>query len=247
MLLSALWTREVIVETIFPALTWHQFLWPCTGSSFPALGTHPLFPVLDFYLLLKEYLTNLSNIIVRRPVASKAERFLSFYQLQNGTVEIHDPELEEQLSLSTADLRFADYLIHHVNEYTEKGEQEAGWFSAVKKKIFGHRTLFASTLNPGLSLLSSLVIPYWGVCLCLGYFLRKDQVTVFVSWWIIIYDMKNNIKLVASNNFAILRRSRRSVIIHKVILGFSDLVIFRSCLRSVCCSAAFLLYDKYMQ
>jgi len=47
--------------------------------------------------------------------------------LQNGTVEIHDPELEEQLSLSTADLRFADYLIHHVNEYTEKGEQEAGW------------------------------------------------------------------------------------------------------------------------
>ncbi|KAK2564980.1 Late secretory pathway protein AVL9-like protein [Acropora cervicornis] len=50
-----------------------------------------------------------------------------FTKLQNGTVEIHDPELEEQLSLSTADLRFADYLIHHVNEYTEKGEQEAGW------------------------------------------------------------------------------------------------------------------------
>lgn len=95
-----------------------------------------------------------------RPVASKAERFLSFYQLQNGTVEIHDPELEEQLTLSTADLRFADYLIHHVNEYTEKGEQEAGWFSAVKKKIFGHRTLFASTSNPGLSLFSSLVIAY---------------------------------------------------------------------------------------
>ena len=43
-----------------------------------------------------------------------------------------------------------------------------------------------------------------------------------------MYDMKNNIKLVASNNFAILRRSRRSVIIHKVVWGFSYLVIFRS-------------------
>ncbi|XP_068741613.1 late secretory pathway protein AVL9 homolog [Montipora capricornis] len=47
--------------------------------------------------------------------------------LQNGAVEIHDPQLDEQLSLSTADLRFADYLIHHVNDYVEKGEQEAGW------------------------------------------------------------------------------------------------------------------------
>ena len=44
----------------------------------------------------------------------------------NDTVEIHDPELNDQLSLSTADLRFADYLIHHVNDYVEKGEQEAG-------------------------------------------------------------------------------------------------------------------------
>lgn len=80
-------------------------------------------------------------------------------------MEIHDPELEVQLSLSTADLRFADYLIHHVNEYTEKGEQEAGWFSAVKKKIFGHRTLFASTSNPGLSLFSPLS-SHIRVCVC---------------------------------------------------------------------------------
>lgn len=78
-----------------------------------------------------------------------------------------------------------------------------------------------------------------------GLFLTQGS--GFVSWWIIMYDMKNNIKLVASNNFAILRRSRRSVIIHKVVWGFSYLVIFRSCFRSVCCSAAFLLYDQYLQ
>lgn len=39
---------------------------------------------------------------------------------------MNDPQLNEQLSLSTADLRFADYIIQHVNDYVEKGEQEAG-------------------------------------------------------------------------------------------------------------------------
>ena len=100
-----------------------------------------------------------------RPVASKAERFLSFYQLQNGTVEIHDPELEEQLSLSTADLRFADYLIHHVNEYTEKGEQEAGWFIAVKKKIFGNQICLHQPRTQG-SLFFPPLSSHVRVCVC---------------------------------------------------------------------------------
>lgn len=47
-------------------------------------------------------------------------------QLESGSIEIHNPEVNEQVSLSTADLRFADYLIHHVDDYAEKGEQEAG-------------------------------------------------------------------------------------------------------------------------
>ncbi|CAH3175906.1 unnamed protein product, partial [Porites evermanni] len=34
-------------------------------------------------------------------------------------VEINDPELNEQLSLSTADLRFADYVIQHPLELLE--------------------------------------------------------------------------------------------------------------------------------
>lgn len=50
------------------------------------------------------------------------------WQLESGSMEIHNPELNEQLSLSTADLRFADYVINHVKEYIEKGEQEAGQF-----------------------------------------------------------------------------------------------------------------------
>lgn len=50
-------------------------------------------------------------------------------------MEIYDPELNEQLSLSTADLRFADYLIHHVNDYVEKGEQDAGQLHSVQQMI----------------------------------------------------------------------------------------------------------------
>ena len=51
-----------------------------------------------------------------------------FRQLESGSIEIHSPELNEELSLSSADLRFADYLINHVKEYVDKGEQEAGKF-----------------------------------------------------------------------------------------------------------------------
>ena len=64
-----------------------------------------------------------------------AYRVCSFWQLESGTVEIYDPELNEQLSLSTADLRFADYLIHHVNDYVEKGEQDAGQLHSVQQII----------------------------------------------------------------------------------------------------------------
>ena len=36
-------SSRVIVETIFTALTWHQFLWPCTSSFFPRLEPIPFF------------------------------------------------------------------------------------------------------------------------------------------------------------------------------------------------------------
>ena len=68
-----------------------------------------------------------SNVVTLAVVRVCLNSFsLSFLQLESGSVEIHDPELDEQLSLSTADLRFADYLIHHVNDYVERGEHEAG-------------------------------------------------------------------------------------------------------------------------
>ena len=40
-------------------------------------------------------------------------------QVDEARIQIHDPELRKLLSLSTADLRFADYLVKHVTENKE--------------------------------------------------------------------------------------------------------------------------------
>jgi len=88
---------------------------------------HPYLSLQQMELLksphVRSFVVGASNYLYKR------QKGLSdvLVDLQSSTVEIHDPELNEQLSLSTADLRFADYLIHHVNDYVEKGEQAAGW------------------------------------------------------------------------------------------------------------------------
>lgn len=88
---------------------------------------HPYLSLQQMQLLksphVRSFVVGASNFLYRR------QKGLSevLVDLESGAVEIHDPELNEQLSLSMADLRFADYLIHHVNDYVERGEQEAGW------------------------------------------------------------------------------------------------------------------------
>ncbi|XP_073235603.1 late secretory pathway protein AVL9 homolog isoform X2 [Porites lutea] len=88
---------------------------------------HPYLSLQQMELLkspqVRSFLVGASNYLYRR------QKGLSevLVDLESGAVEINDPELNEQLSLSTADLRFADYVIQHVNDYVEKGEQEAGW------------------------------------------------------------------------------------------------------------------------
>lgn len=38
------------------------------------------------------------------------------FQVDDGKIEVLDPELKKQLSLTTEDLRFADHLVRHVME-----------------------------------------------------------------------------------------------------------------------------------
>lgn len=88
---------------------------------------HPYLSLQQMELLkspqVRSFLVGASNYLYRR------QKGLSdvLVDFESGAVEINDPQLNEQLSLSTADLRFADYIIQHVNDYVEKGEQEAGW------------------------------------------------------------------------------------------------------------------------
>lgn len=42
--------------------------------------------------------------------------YLNIIQVEDGKIEILDPELKKQLSLTTEDLRFADHLVRHVME-----------------------------------------------------------------------------------------------------------------------------------
>lgn len=44
------------------------------------------------------------------------KKSLFFFQVDEAAIQIQDPELRKILSLTTADLRFADYLVKHVTE-----------------------------------------------------------------------------------------------------------------------------------
>ena len=48
-------------------------------------------------------------------------------QVNTGAIDIHDPELKQQLALSSADLRFTDYLLQHLANYAAlEDEQNVG-------------------------------------------------------------------------------------------------------------------------
>ncbi|XP_032233890.1 late secretory pathway protein AVL9 homolog isoform X2 [Nematostella vectensis] len=48
-------------------------------------------------------------------------------ELQTTQISIRDENLTRALTLSTADLRFTDYLVQHVTEYNKSGGQTVGW------------------------------------------------------------------------------------------------------------------------
>lgn len=50
-----------------------------------------------------------------RPALGSTFFFLIF-EVEEASIQIQDPELRKILSLTTADLRFADYLVKHVTE-----------------------------------------------------------------------------------------------------------------------------------
>lgn len=75
-------------------------------------------------------------------------------QVEEANIHIQDPELRKVLSLTTADLRFADYLVKHVTEnrddvFLDGTGWEGGdeWIRA-QFALYLH-ALLSSALQPG--------------------------------------------------------------------------------------------------
>ncbi|XP_054707276.1 LOW QUALITY PROTEIN: late secretory pathway protein AVL9 homolog [Uloborus diversus] len=71
-------------------------------------------PFLDILsdLSIRGYIVGATNILFRQ----KKHLFDVIIEVEDGKIEIVDPELKKQLHLTTEDLRFADHLVRHVME-----------------------------------------------------------------------------------------------------------------------------------
>ncbi|KFM58158.1 Late secretory pathway protein AVL9-like protein, partial [Stegodyphus mimosarum] len=71
-------------------------------------------PFLDILsdLCVRGFLVGATNILFKQ----KKQLFDVIVEVEDGKIEILDPELKKQLNLTTEDLRFADHLVRHVME-----------------------------------------------------------------------------------------------------------------------------------
>lgn len=84
-----------------------------------------------------------SNILFRQ----KRQLMDIFIDIEQSTIEAHDPELRRQISLSTEDLRFIDFVLRNVQFPKEDAEGSEQW---IKKQFQGYMLslLRTATLAP---------------------------------------------------------------------------------------------------
>uniref|UniRef100_A0A8C1WPC8 AVL9 homolog (S. cerevisiase) n=1 Tax=Cyprinus carpio TaxID=7962 RepID=A0A8C1WPC8_CYPCA len=97
----------------------HCSLLPEQGTSVEGYLCMPYMALQQHHLLsdisVRGFVAGATNILFRQ------QRHLSdaIVDVDEARIQIHDPELRKMLYLSTADLRFADYLVKHVTENKE--------------------------------------------------------------------------------------------------------------------------------
>lgn len=69
------------------------------------------------------YIIGTSNILFRQ----KRQIMDVFIDIESTTIEAHDPELRRQLSLTTEDLRFIDFIVRNVQYPKEDAEGSEQW------------------------------------------------------------------------------------------------------------------------
>lgn len=72
---------------------------------------------------VKGYIIGTSNILFRQ----KRQLFDVLIDVETASIETQDAELRRQLSLSTEDLRFVDYILRHVQTPKEDAEGSEHW------------------------------------------------------------------------------------------------------------------------
>lgn len=79
-----------------------------------------------------------SNILFRQ----KRQLMDIFIDIEQSTIEAHDPELRRQISLSTEDLRFIDFIVRNVQFPKEDAEGSEQW---IRKQFQGYMLALCRT------------------------------------------------------------------------------------------------------
>lgn len=77
------------------------------------------------------FIIGTSNILFRQ----KRQLMDIFMDIEQSTIEAHDPELRRQISLSTEDLRFIDFIVRNVQFPKEDAEGSEQW---IRKQFQGY-------------------------------------------------------------------------------------------------------------
>lgn len=87
---------------------------------------------------VSSYCIGTSNILFRQ----KKKLMDIFIDIETSTIEAADPEVRRQISLSTEDLRFIDFIVRHVQFPKEDAEGSEQW---IRKQFHGYMLALVKT------------------------------------------------------------------------------------------------------
>ena len=85
------------------------------------------------------YIIGTSNVLFQQ----KKQLADVLIDVENGTIDVHDPDLRRQLALTTEDLRFVDFLIKNVQHPKEDAEGSEHW---IRKQFYGYIVAMLKTV-----------------------------------------------------------------------------------------------------
>lgn len=94
--------------------------------------------MMDLLIDSSSYCIGTSNILFRQ----KRQLMDIFIDIETSTIEAADPEVRRQISLSTEDLRFIDFIVRNVQFPKEDAEGSEQW---IRKQFYGYLLALVKT------------------------------------------------------------------------------------------------------